>query len=333
MCGGPAPIRPAVNTSTRTVRSRVLPAAGQVRRAPGQVAAYDFRRPLQLSREHTRTLQVAFETFGRQAGQLMTSALRTVCTIDLVDVDQQTYTEYVDTLDELTYMTIFTAEPLQQPVALEMPVTVVMTLVDKLLGGPGAGDQPLRQLTDLESAVVSGLYERFVAEVRYAFSSIVALDPVVKSVEYNPQLAQLASASDAMVVARFVLSLGEVEHPVSLCLSFASLLPFLAAADASGTVSERERLEREQSSRRLAAGMQTVPVDVAVRFRSTTADPMELSGLRVGDVVKLRHPAAAPLDVVAADVVFAHASPGAQGSRLAALVVAPPTQNHPGADR
>jgi flagellar motor switch protein FliM len=315
-----------VNASPRTVRSRVLPTAGQVRRAPEQVTAYDFRRPLKLSREHLRALQLAFDTFGRQAGTILTSALRSVCLVEVVDVDQQTYAEYVESLDDLTYMTVFTAEPLQQQGVLEMPLTVVMTLVDKLLGGPGSKVQPERQLTDLESAVVSGLYERLVAEVRYAFGEIVALEPVVKGVEYNPQLAQVAGAADAMVVARFALHIGEVRHPVSLCLSFAGLLPFLTAAGASEQVSERERAERELSKRRLAAGMQTVPVDVAVRFRSTTADPIELSGLRVGDVVRLRHPAAAPLDVVAADVVFAHATPGAQGNRLAALVVAPPTQ-------
>ncbi len=317
-----------MNTASRTVRSRVLPTAGRVRRTPETLAAYDFRRPLKLSREHLRTLQLAFETFGRQTGTLMTSALRSVCFIDLIEVEQQTYNEYVDTLDELTYLTVFNAEPLQQPGALEMPLAVVMTLVDKLLGGPGTGGQPQRQLTELETAVVSGLYERLVAEVRYAFASIVTLEPVVKGVEYNPQLAQLAGSSDAMVVARFLLRMGEVEHPVSVCLSFAGLLPFLSAADGSDVVSERERLEREQSSHHLAAGMQLVPVDVAVRFRNTAADPMELSGLQVGDVVKLRHPAAAPLDVVAADVVFAHASPGAQGPRLAALVVAPPTQEN-----
>ena len=318
-----------MNASSRTTRSRVLPAAGQTRRrAPGEPTAYDFRRPLKLSREHARALQVAFETFGRQAGTVMTSALRSVCLIDLVELEQQTYTEYVESLDELTYLTVFTAEPLQQPAALEMPLAVVMTLVDRMLGGPGAPNQPHRQLTDLESSVVSGLYERFVNEIRYAFSSIVALEPVVKGVEYSPQLAQLANASDAVIVARFVLHLGETQHPVSVCMSFNGLLPYLAASDGSDVVSERERLEREQSSLRLAAGMQEVPVDVAVRFRTTAADPLELFGLSVGDVVKLRHPAAAPLDVVAADVVFAHASPGSQGPRLAALVVASPHQEN-----
>ena len=46
------------------------------------------------------------------------------------------------------------------------------------------------------------------------------------------------------------------------------------------------------------------------------------------DVVRLQHPAQAPLDVTAADVVFAHATPGVRGRRLAALVVAPSNQEN-----
>jgi flagellar motor switch protein FliM len=316
-----------VNASARAA-TRVLPAPGKQRhRPPAAITSYDFRRPLKLSRENSRPLQIAFETFARQSATMMTSVLRSVCQIDLVEFEQLTYTEYVDSLDELTYMGVFTAEPLQQPGVLEMPLAVVMTCVDRLLGGPGSAEQPLRPLTDLESAVVSGLYERFVAEVRYAFSSIVTLEPVFKDVEYSPQLAQLANASDAVLVARFRLRRGDAEHPITLCLSFNGLLPYLNASGGA-VVSDRERAERAESSARLAAGLQEVPVEVSVRFRATVADPMELSGLQVGDVVRLRHPAAAPLDVTAADVVFAHATPGSQGERLAALVVAAPTQEN-----
>ena len=41
------------------------------------------------------------------------------------------------------------------------------------------------------------------------------------------------------------------------------------------------------ASARLAAGFQDVPVEVGVRFRGTTADPVELSALAVehGDVM------------------------------------------------
>lgn len=289
---------------------------------------YDFRRPVKLSRENSRTLQIAFETFARQASIVLTSAMRSVCHVDVVDIEQRTYTEYVDSLPDLTHMTVFSVEPVQQSAVLEMPIPVVMGCVDRLLGGPGPADQPQRPLTDLEGAVVAGVFERLVAEVRYGLSTLVAVDPVIVGVEYSPQLAQIANATDAMVVARFVLRRDEVEHPFTIALSFNGLLPYLNASGGSAVVSERERAARADASARLAAGIQEVPVDVSVRFRGTVADPLELSGLLVGDVVRLRHPAQAPLDVTAADVVFAHATPGTQGTRLAALVVAAPLQEN-----
>ena len=273
-------------------------------------------------------LQIAFETFARQASSVMTSALRSVCQVTLTSVEQQTYTEYVDSLDDLTYMTILSLEPIQQPAVLEMPLAATMTCVDHLLGGPGGSQQPERPLTEIEGNVVGGLFERLVAEVRYAFASLVPLEPSITGVEYSPQLAQVATSSDAMIVARFQLRHGDTDRTVTLCLSFAGLLPYLNAHGAAGAVSERDRLKREQASARLAASFQQVPIDVSIRFRNTAADPVELAGLRVGDVVRLKHPAEAPLDVTAADVVFAHATAGSQGKRLACLVVAPPTQEN-----
>ncbi|MGN6576158.1 MAG: flagellar motor switch protein FliM [Nocardioides sp.] len=318
-----------MNASVRATPGRLVPAVGRERRRrPGLVTPYDFRRPVKLSRENSRSLQLTFETFARQASIVMTSALRSVCQIDLVEIEQRTYTEYVESLAETTYMTVFSMQPVQQPAVLEMPLPVVMGCVDRLLGGPGPADQPMRPLTDLESTVVAGLYERLVAEVRYALSTLVAIEPRIVGVEYSPQLAQLANASDAMVVARFVLRRGEVEHPLTLAMSFNGLLPFLNATGSAAVVTERERAQRAEASARLAAGFQEVPVEVAVRFRGTVADPVELSGLQVGDVVRLKHPAQAPLDVTAADVVFAHAMAGTQGTRLAARVVAAPLQEN-----
>ena len=131
-----------------------------------------------------------------------------------------------------------------------------------------------------------------------------------------------------MVVARFRLRHGDTDRTISLCMSLPGLSPYLVAQSAVGPISERERTQREQASARLAAAFQEVPVEVAIRFRGTAADPVELAGMRVGDVVRLTHPAQAPLDVTAADVVFAHATLGSQGKRLACLVVAPPTQEN-----
>jgi flagellar motor switch protein FliM len=320
------------NTATRLIGvggGRSSAAARRRRHGNAEVSVYDFRRPINLSREKARLLEICFESLARQASTVLTSALRSVCQVDLVSVEQVSYTEYVETLGELTYMTVFSVEPIQERAVLETPLDVTMTCIDSLLGGPGSTEQPARPLTDLESAVVASLYSRLVAEFRYAFASLVTLEPAINTVEYNPQLAQIAGASDAMVVARLRLTMREREYPVSVAMSFTGLLPYLNAAESLDHSNERDRARREQSAERLAAGLQETPVDVAVRFRSTPVDPLELVGLDVGDVVRLRHPAQAPLDVTAGDVVFAHATPGSQGRRLAALVVAPLTEEKP----
>ena len=38
---------------------------GRGRRGTGGIQPYDFQRPIKLAREHTRLLQIAFETFAR----------------------------------------------------------------------------------------------------------------------------------------------------------------------------------------------------------------------------------------------------------------------------
>ena len=293
---------------------------------------YDFRRPTKLSREHLRTLQIAFETFGRQATTVMTSALRAVCQVNLASVEQLTYNEYVELLSDSsrpthTHMTLFSIEPVQHKAVLEIPISAAMVCVDHMLGGPGGENQPERPLSEIEATVFDTLIERLLTEVRYAFSSLVQVEPVVLTTEYSPQLAQAAGASDQMIVASFDLHQGEVDHVVTMAVPFTDLLPYLNASGAGG-VSERERAARAEASSRLAAGFQEVPVDVAIRFRPTSADPVELAELVVGDVIRLQHPAEAPLDVTAADVVFAHASPGSQGKRLACRVVASSTKEN-----
>ena len=73
----------------------------------GEPVAYDFRKPIQLSREHARILQLGLDGFARQATTVFTSALRTVCSVQLLSINQESYSEYVDSLQAPTYMTKF----------------------------------------------------------------------------------------------------------------------------------------------------------------------------------------------------------------------------------
>ncbi len=294
------------------------------RRAAAAPVPYDFKRPIQLSREHSRTLQLGLDGFARQATTVFTSALRTVCQVTLTSVDQRSYAEYVQSLGASTYMTVFSADPMPGSGILEMPLGATMVCIDHILGGPGGANQPDRPLTEIESTVIRSFTERLLGEMRYSLEGIVSLVPTISAVEYSPQFAQAAGAADVMVVASFELKVNEVDHKLTFCLPFSGLLPHLVNASAPAPSSERERAQRASAAAMVQQQFNEVPIDVQISLRTTRVAPEEISGLEVGSVLRLSHPAAAPLDVTVDDMVLAYATPGVNGQRLAAQIVAAP---------
>jgi flagellar motor switch protein FliM len=294
------------------------------RRGGSGPTAYDFRRPIKLSREHVRTLQIAFETYARSCGTLLTTRLRVVSSVTLASIEQLNYDEYVASLSNPTVIAVVSIDPLPGTVLVELSSNAAMTAIDHMLGGPG-GPQPERPLTDVEMPLLRGLLERMLGELRYGFETLVDIAPKLKEIEYNAQFLRTHQPGDAVVVASFDTKIGAEECVGSICLPFNSILPVLERQDTI-ELTAAERLIRDSSYRNLTAGLSAAPIDVAVRFQPIRMRTDDIVDLRPGDVVPLGHPTSQPLEITVNETVFAHAVPGNQGARLACLVVPSPQE-------
>jgi flagellar motor switch protein FliM len=301
-----------VATATRARKAR-----------PSGPQPYDFRRPNSLSREHIRLLQIAYETFARGCGTVFTTRLRAVSQVTLSAVEQLSYDEYVRSLSVPSLLALLSAEPLTGSGILALDHGMAMRCVDHLLGGTGAREQPERGFTEIEEGLLRGLAQRLLQELPYAFEAVAALRPEVFALELNAQFAQVAAPSDVMVVATFEVRVGETESQATLTLPLAPLLPMLDAALAKGRRSRDGDDAGDQA--RLRAGLAEVPVEVSVHFTPVRVASRVILDLAVGDVLPLSHPITAPLALSADTVVCARGVPGAQGKRLACLIVDPTT--------
>lgn len=294
------------------------------RRAGAGPTTYDFRKPIKLSRDHVRTLQIAFETYARSCGTLFTTRLRVVSSVSLVSIEQLNYDEYVASLANPTVIAVVSIDPLPGTVLMEMASSTVMTAIDHMLGGPG-GPQPERPLTEVEMPLLRGLLERMLGELRYGFETLVDIHPKLKDIEYNAQFLRAHQPGDAVVIATFEMKVGSEECAATLCLPFNTILPVLEKQELI-ELTPAERMVRDTSLRNLTAGLSAAPIDVAVRFQPMRMRTDDIVDLRPGDVVPLGHPTSVPLEVTVNDTVFAHAVPGNQGARLACLVVPSPKE-------
>ncbi|MDT5043293.1 MAG: flagellar motor switch protein FliM [Actinoplanes sp.] len=304
--------------------STARPNAKMSRRGGGP-SPYDFRRPIKLSREHVRTLQIAFETYARSCGTLLTTRLRVVSSVALASIEQLNYDEYVSALTNSTVLATVSIDPLPGTVLLEMSSAVAMTAIDHMLGGPG-GPQPERPLTEVEMPLLRGLLERMLGELRYGFENLVDISPKLREIEYNAQFLRAHQPGDAVVIASFDMKIGSQECLASICLPFNTILPVLEKQELI-ELTPAERLVRDNAFRSLTAGLSAAPIDVAVRFQPIRMRTDDIVELRPGDVVPLGHPTSRPLEVTVNETVFAHAVPGNQGARLACLVVPSPKED------
>lgn len=292
------------------------------RKRPAVPENYDFRRPMTLAREHGRVLEMAFETYARQWGTQLTSRLRVVANVTLESVELRSYDEYVGGLPPMTTLVLCGIEPGRSTGLLQLPLDVTMVWIDHMLGGPGVPLDTERELTEIEWHLLRELLAHAVRDLSYAFAAVCPLEVGVRSVQYNPQFVQAVAASEPVIVATFALHVAERESTATLMIQADTLLASLRAGEALDNRTAEEIAAHRNAAERVTDQVLEVPVDVAVRFAPLPVTASAIARLQPGDLLTLNHRADAPLDVVVGDVTLARAAVGANGSRLACLVVA-----------
>jgi flagellar motor switch protein FliM len=274
---------------------------------------YDFARPSTLAREHARVLELAFETFARQWGTQLTAKVRAVSQVTCEQVQMTTYDEYAASLPALTGMVLLPITGLTPKGVLQVPLDAALTWVSHALGASKPLPTPDRTFTPIEQALVRKIVEDALDDLRYSFGGLLAQDVTVGGFQFNSQFAQAAQKGDLMIVASFSIRVGDRIAPGTLALPAEAVLPQLGEAAAHVSPADARAL--------LDAQLESVPVGVSLRFAPAAVLPTQVLRLAVGDVLPLPHPQHRPLTIAVDGEPVGTAAVGANGSRLAGIVV------------
>lgn len=282
---------------------------------------YDFRRPNKFNREHVRALQIANETFARQFTTVLSTTLRSVSQVSLKGINQFTYDEYIRDIPNPSYLAVLALDPLAGASLFHIPLPIVMTIIDRLLGGTGSGATPGRQLTDIEQTLVQNFMTRVLHELQYGFEALANIQPSMLHQESNPQFAQIASATDMVVVVSYEIRIGSIEDTATLCIPFTSLQPVLDEIVSNALLNGRVAVDPVAVKNVLSTRLDNAPVEVSVSFSEVILSSSEIVDLQPGDILPLHHATDRALDVSIAGVPCYRAVAGRKGKRLACLIV------------
>lgn len=285
-----------------------------------QVRSFDFQRPSKFSKDQLRTLEMMHESFCRLAGNQLSGRLRTVVELSVVSADQLSYDEFVRSMPVPTLITIVSTEPLEGNAALETALPLVFSIVDRLTGGPGTHRPRLRELTEIEHALMRGVNDVILRGLSESWSAIVPVGFKVAGVEMNPQFAQIAAPSDMVVLITFEVHIGQATGMLSLCVPYLVLEPAIGRFSAQSYFSGKETAQTPQARQEIASELGAVKVPVSVELGGTRMLVSDLLALEAGDVIPLETRVGGDVTLAVAGRGAFRAQPGTRGKRVAVQI-------------
>jgi flagellar motor switch protein FliM len=253
------------------------------------LSLYDFRRPDRVSKDQMRTLQNLHEGFARQFSTTLTNFLRTFVEIELVSVDQLTYSEFVMSISNPSCIYVFKMEPLEGNAILEINPSLVFFIIDRLFGGQGRPSEQNRELTLIEQNVINRIVERSLQDLKEVWEHIGVFSPKIEAYETNPQFVQIAPPGETVILISLEVRMQNASGLMSICFPYMLLENVInnlsgeswMSSRSTATVETRTTLEHE---------LETIDLPVSTLIGKTTLTIRDLLQLQRGDVLCLDKP-------------------------------------------
>jgi flagellar motor switch protein FliM len=287
-----------------------------------KVSPYDFKRPERVGKEQMRSLQTMHEAFGRNFGASLSALLRTIVEMKLTSVDQLTYSEFVFSLENPTCFNLINAQPLEGQLILDVNLSLLFPIIDRLLGGGSDSSTVVRRpLTEIELRLVSRITDLFCKEMKHAWENVLDLNLSIDRVESNPQLVQIVPPNEVVVLISFELSIGDSRGMMNFCIPFNAIERISGRLSANSWVSYGKKMATPEHIKRISGQLSDALVEVVVDLAETNISTSDLISLKVGDIIATEKDVERPLVVSIEGQPKFHATAGAFKGHKAIQVV------------
>ena len=193
-----------------------------------QIIVYDFKRPNRVSKEQLRAIKGIHDKLARNLASQISSVMRSIVEIRLHSVDQMTYGEFLMSLPSPTSFNVFSIKPLDGNCVLEINPSIAFPMIDRLLGGTGENFEANRELTDIEVNLLDAVLRMIMQRLKESWSMITDMYPNVEAKESSPNVVQIVSQNEIVIMVVMEIIVGGSSGMINLCYPVIYLEPILS---------------------------------------------------------------------------------------------------------
>lgn len=285
------------------------------------INTYDFRHPARVSKDQLRTLQNLHNNFARLLSATFSTLQRAVIEINLVSVDQITYSEFIMSLSSPSCTYTFRMDPLDSVAVIDFSQSVVFSFVDRLFGGRGSSIATEREITWIEKSVMNNIINRTLRDLERTWERIIPLECNVEMLETNPEFVQIVPASETVVLISFEMKSENMSGLINLCYPYITLEPIALRLGGQNLVSSAKEVPKEELLKNRKR-VELFDALVRVNLGETNITVRDLLNLKKEDVIVINRKINEDIEVYVENEVKFYGRPGLKGKHKAVQVEA-----------
>ncbi|WP_186577463.1 flagellar motor switch protein FliM [Aquibacillus kalidii] len=287
-----------------------------------KVRVYDFKRALRFSKDQIRSISRIHENFARLLTTYFSAQLRTYVHISVASVDQIPYEEFIRSIPTMTILNVYSVTPLEGRIIFEFNPNIAYAMLDRMLGGKGSSINKVENLTEIETTLMSQLFEKALDNLQEAWRSVVEIDPMLEDFEVNPQFLQLVSPNETVVVVSLNTTIGESSGMINICIPHVVLEPIIPKLSVHYWMqTENAKESNPEEFEDLSKNLEKAVIDLTVNLGETTITLDDLLNLNRDDVILLDKSIEDPLHLLVDKEPMFHVQPGKKKHKLAVQVI------------
>lgn len=286
-----------------------------------KVRVYDFKRALRFSKDQIRSLSRIHENFARLLTTFFSAQLRTYVQISIASVDQIPYEEFIRSIPKMTILNIYSVEPLDGRILLETNPNIAYAMLDRVLGGKGVSVNKVENLTEIETKIMSQLFEKAIDNLQEAWSSVVDIEPELEEFEVNPQFLQMVSPNETVVVISLNTEIGETSGMINICIPHVVLEPIIPKLSVHYWMQNQTKDREPEEYEALTHNIQKAEVDISAILGESTISIEQFLQLKEDDVIQLNQSIDDPLELKVDQQTKFFVQPGMKKKKVAVQIL------------
>lgn len=254
------------------------------------IQPYDFRHPVFLSPHELRKLRVQHEEFIHSLAARLSVYLRLEFGLQMSQLQTLTYQKFTESLPNPCHLTLFKVEPLRGICVLNINPRLGLTIVDRLMGGPGHSVTVNRDLSEIEVALLDQVVQIIIGEWCNHWSKLRELHPVLLGHENSGRFLQTSVPDAVMIALTMEAHIGDCVEQFQIGFPYTTLEPLIQELSLKLNPQAEENaaaVAKAAAHPRWNHDLDEVSIPVTAEWPGMELAARALTRLKVGDVLPL----------------------------------------------